>query len=301
MIDKDERKLIILTSPDWKDYALLDSGNNRRLEKFGDYTLIRPDKQAIWHPGLDDNEWRSANAEFLPGGGEKGGSWRFQNQVPQTWSIKYKDLEFWAHLSESKNLGVFPEQATHWDWLRKQIRRSYRSVNILNLFGYTGLASLAAASVGAQVTHVDASKYSITLARNNQMKCGLADRPIRWIVDDALKFVKRESRRGKKYDGIIMDPPKFGRGPKGEIWDVTKMLTKLLEECSKILSDSPIFFLITVYSVPISAITLQNLIKEIIQDNKYSVDVGEMGIVEESKGRVLSTAVFARWSFLEDK
>lgn len=295
MIDLVDRRLIVLTSPDWVDYTLLDSGNSQRLEKFGAYTLIRPDKQALWEPGLTDAEWRIASAEFIPGGGERGGSWSIKDRVPESWQLKYKNLEFYAHLGESKNLGVFPEQAAHWDWLIKQINKASRPANILNLFGYTGLATLAAASAGARVTHVDASKFSITLARNNQIKSGLADCPIRWIVDDAIKFVKREHRRGNKYDGIILDPPKFGRGPKGEIWDIMKMLAKLLNECANIISKSPIFILITVYAVPISAVTLHNLIREFIQD-RGSFEVGEMGIVEKSKGRVLSTAVFARWS-----
>jgi 23S rRNA (cytosine1962-C5)-methyltransferase len=295
MIEGNAHKLNILTSQDWEDYALLDSGDNRKLEKFGIYKLIRPDKQAIWKPGLSEDDWKSAHAEFKPEDGETGGRWRINNQLPRSWTLRYKDLEFTVHLGDSKSIGVFPEQAAHWDWMRGQLQQLPYPANILNLFGYTGLASITAAGAGAQVTHVDASRYSIGLARDNQKLSGLSDRPIRWIVDDALKFVKREYRRNKRYDGIIMDPPKFGRGPKGEIWDVMRMLPKLLEECSKILSKKPLFLLITVYAVPISAITLRNLIEGTFTNSGGCIDVGEMGILERSKGRILPTAVFARW------
>jgi 23S rRNA (cytosine1962-C5)-methyltransferase len=296
MITSDDQKLNIITSQDWADYVLLDSGNSRRLEKFGKYILIRPDKQAIWQPGLSEAEWKSAIAEFIPAEGEKGGRWSIKNKIPHSWSLKYRALEFMVHLGESKNIGVFPEQAAQWDWICEQLNKASHSAKILNLFGYTGLSSIAAASSGASVTHVDASKFSINLARDNQKLSGLSDHPIRWIIDDALKFVKREYRREREYDGIIMDPPKFGRGPKGEIWDVRKMLPKLLEECSKILSTKPILFLVTVYAVPLSAITLRNLLDGIIKTKNGCLDVGEMGIVERSRGRILPTAVFARWS-----
>jgi 23S rRNA (cytosine1962-C5)-methyltransferase len=296
MISSDTKRYLILTTDGWDDYALLDSGNNRRLEKFGPYILIRPDKQAIWEPGLAESDWKSAHSEFTPEKDEKGGSWNMRCPIPHSWSLKYRDLEFKVHLGESKNVGVFPEQATQWDWLRNQIDKVSHPVNILNLFGYTGLATLSAASTGAYVTHVDASKHSINIARENQVLSGLTDRPVRWIIDDALKFAKRENRRGRMYDGIVMDPPKFGRGPKGEIWDVRKMLIKLLDECRKILTSTPLFFLVTVYAIPISAITLRNLLEGLLEDYAGCLEVGEIGILENSRGRFLSTAVFARWS-----
>lgn len=293
-------RLCVFTSSAWKDYALLDSGDGKRLEEFGAYKLIRPDKQAIWKPGLSSNEWSSAHAEFIAGGGEKGGWWQFREQTPHFWTIKYRDLVLGVQVDESRNVGVFPEQAANWDWLTEQIMSVSDPVNILNLFAYTGIASLTAAQAGASVTHVDASKRMIHLGRENQNRSGLSKRPIRWIVDDVIKFVKREHRRGRKYEGILMDPPRFGRGPKGETWEVLKMLPMLLEECVKILSPEPLLFLITAYAAPISAITLGNLLRDNLHDYSGFVTAGEMGIIEKSLGRTLPTAVSARWSKLSD-
>lgn len=291
-----DQKLDLLVPTDWKDYALLDSGDNLRLEEFGSYKLIRPDKQAIWKQGLSSEAWKSAHAEFIVGGGETGGQWKYMTKMPHSWTIMYKDLVIAIHADESRNLGVFPEQAVHWDWLRSEIKRTSRPVNILNLFGYTGLASIAAASAGASVTHVDASKRMISFGRINQENNGLSDHPIRWIIDDVVKFVRREIRRGRKYDGILMDPPKFGRGPKGEIWEVMKMLPMLINECINLLTSEPLLFLVTSYSAPISAISLENIMNDIVRKFAGSVNLGEMGIVEKSLGRILPTAVYARWS-----
>jgi 23S rRNA (cytosine1962-C5)-methyltransferase len=295
MMDVKE-KLDVLTPSAWKDYALLDSGDSHRFEEFGLYKLIRPDKQAIWKRGLPNEAWKSAHAEFTIGGGERGGQWKYRAKISDSWTIMYKDLIIALHADESRNLGVFPEQATHWDWLRGEIKSASRPVNILNLFGYTGLATIAAASEGARVTHVDASKRMIRFGRINQDNNGLSDHPIRWIIDDVFKFVRREFRRGNKYDGILMDPPKFGRGPKGEIWEVMKMLPMLIDECIKLLSSDPILFLVTAYSAPISAISLQNILLDLIRKFAGSVTLGEMGIEEKSLGRILPTAVYARWS-----
>lgn len=291
-----KEKLDVLTSTAWTDYALLDSGDGFRLEKFGPYELIRPDKQVIWKRGLPGEAWKSAQAEFTLGRGERGGQWRYKAEIPESWTIKYKDLIIVIHADESRNLGVFPEQAANWDWLRREIKSASRPVNILNLFGYTGLATIAAAKAGARVTHVDASKRMIRFGRINQEKNGLIDHPIRWIADDVVKFVSRENRRGNKYDGIVMDPPKFGRGPKGEIWEVMKMLPNLIDECIKLMASEPILFLVTVYSAPISAVTLKNLMNDFLLKFPGIITLGEMGIEEKSIGRILPTAVYARWS-----
>ncbi|HEY9527492.1 MAG TPA: class I SAM-dependent methyltransferase, partial [Anaerolineales bacterium] len=224
------QQFTFLESSHWTDYALLDSGDGLKLERFGRYVFARPESQAMWKRSLDA-EWQNAHAVFVPTGEESGGHWDFKKKMEEKWEMKYildptqvvrGELKFWVMTTPGRHLGVFPEVAAHWDWLSGLIAQSKREVNVLNLFGYTGLASLAAAAAGARVTHVDASKKSVGWARDNQTLSHLGEKPIRWIVDDALKFVQREARRGIKYDGVILDPPKFGRGPKGEIWEVYK-------------------------------------------------------------------------------
>ena len=210
--------------------------------------------------------------------------------------MKYDSIRFWAMTTPGRHLGVFPEVASHWDFMADSVRKANRPVKVLNLFGYTGLASLVAAEAGAQVTHVDASKKSVTWARENQSLSGLNDKPIRWIVDDALKFVQRESRRGARYDGILLDPPKFGRGPKGEVWEVYKSLPQLFELCRAVLSDTPLFLIVTVYAVKASAIHLGQALQDVMSKSKGSVESGELVTREKSAGRLLSQAVFARWS-----
>src|SRR5512138_2706497 len=225
----------LLESARWKDYALIDSGDGLKLERFGKYVFVRPESQAMWKRSLE-KEWKNADAVFQPTGEESGGHWDFKKKVDEQWNMSYplsarldyasaqRGITFKAMTTPGRHLGVFPEVAAHWDWLSELIAGAKREINVLNLFGYTGLASLAAAAVGAKVTHVDASKKSVNWARDNQALSILDDKPIRWIVDDAVKFVQREARRGAKYDGIILDPPKFGRGPKGEVWEVYKSL-----------------------------------------------------------------------------
>lgn len=205
------------------------------------------------------------------------------------------ELRFWTMTTPGRHLGVFPEVAAHWDWCSDLISRSKREINVLNLFGYTGLASLAAAAAGARVTHVDASKKSVSWARENQALSGLADAHIRWIVDDALKFVQREARRGVKYDGIILDPPKFGRGPKGEVWEVYKSLPNLLDTCRACLSATPLFVVVTVYAVRASAIHVAQALEEMMEEFEGKVESGELVTREQSAGRLLSQAVYARW------
>jgi 23S rRNA (cytosine1962-C5)-methyltransferase len=290
-----EPHIILLKSPGWRDYSLLDSGNGRKLERFGTFTIIRPEVQAMWQTSSPQSEWQRADAEFKSGPGENGGNWVARKDFPERWQMRYGDLRFWAMLSGSRHLGVFPEQASHWDWIAEQIRQSSRTIKVLNLFGYTALASLTAARAGAQVTHVDASKKVITWGRENQSLSGLEDRPIRWLVDDAFKFVAREGRRSSHYDGLILDPPKFGRGPRGEVWEFFKLMPDLLAACRNLLSEKPLFIVLTAYAVSTSALTLYHSVKDLMTGSHGSFEVGELVTEEQSAGRCISNALFVRW------
>lgn len=295
MTEISQPSIAIYSPSDWKDYELLDSGNGSRLERLGPYTLIRPEYQAVWHPKLSKKEWAKADAVFHPTGDESGGYWKFQRTIDKTWRMRYKALRFFARLGNSRHVGFFPEQAVHWDWISGKVLSANRPVNVLNLFGYTGIASLAAVQAGARVTHVDASKKSISYARENQIESELDTKPIRWIVDDALKFVKREVRRQVSYDGIILDPPKFGRGPKGEVWEFFEALPVLLNECRLLFAKNPLFLVITAYAIRASAVSLYFLIQEIMQDYKGVLESGELALRETSGDRMLSMAIFTRW------
>lgn len=290
----------LLACPRWNDYALLDSGHGRKLERFGPYTFVRPEVQALWTPRLSPASWEAADAVFVPSGEESGGHWQFRRTVADSWPMTYGHLRFTAMTTPGRHLGVFPECAAHWDWaaekIEAQIQERGGEVRVLNLFGYTGLATLACAAAGAGVTHVDASKKSVTWARQNAALSDLADRPIRWIVEDALKFVQREGRRGVRYDGILLDPPKFGRGPKGEVWEVYRALPALLSACREVLSERPLFVILTVYAVKLPAVHLHTALAEMMQGTGGRVECGELVTVERSAGRLLSQAVYARWS-----
>lgn len=311
--------LTLLEATHWTDYELLDSGDGLKLERFGKYTFARPESQAMWRRALSASEWENAHAVFQPSAEESGGHWEFKKKVEEKWVMKYplsptplrmgegqgvRELKFWAMTTPGRHLGVFPEVASHWDFMADSVRKANldpehsrrERPNILNLFGYTGLASLAAAAAGASVTHVDASKKSVSWARDNQELCGLNDKPIRWIVEDAVKYVQREAKRGVKYDGIILDPPKFGRGPKGEVWEVYKSLPNLLETCRQCLSDNPLFVIVTVYAVRASAIHVAQALAEMMRKDKGEIDSGELVTRETSAKRLLSQAVYARWS-----
>lgn len=290
----------------WNDYALLDSGDGLKLERFGKYVFVRPESQAMWKRTLD-SEWKNADAIFAPSGEESGGHWDFKKKVEEKWIMEYdlipshslrrkEPLRFWVMTTPGRHLGIFPEVAAHWDWFNNRIANSKQQPNVLNLFGYTGLATLAAAYSGAKVTHVDASKKSVSWARENQALSRLEDKPIRWIVDDASKFVQREARRGVKYDGIILDPPKFGRGPKGEVWEVYKSLPNLLEDCRACLSDNPLFVVTTVYAVRASAIHIAQALEDMMAGFGGKIEMGELVTREQSAGRLLSQAVYARWA-----
>jgi 23S rRNA (cytosine1962-C5)-methyltransferase len=300
------KSFTLLEASHWTDYALLDSGDGLKLERFGKYAFVRPESQAMWKRSLDD-EWKQAHAVFQPSAEESGGHWNFKKKVEERWEMEYKltrrpplvkaegGIRFWAMTTAGRHLGIFPEVAAHWDWFSELISKSKREINVLNLFGYTGLATLAAASAGAKVTHVDASKKSVSWARENQAQSNLTDKPIRWIVDDALKFVQREARRDVKYDGIILDPPKFGRGPKGEIWEVYKSLPSLLEACRACLSENPLFVVTTIYAVRASAIHVAQAMEGMMTGFEGKIEMGELVTREQSAGRLLSQAVYARW------
>jgi len=284
----------LLEASNWTDYALLDSGDGAKLERFGKYTFARPESQAMWKRSLK-SEWENAHATFIPTGEESGGHWKFNKSIDEKWEMRYGKIRFWAMTTPGRHLGVFPEVAAHWDWFSDLIANSKREINILNLFGYTGLATLAAASAGAKVTHVDASKKSVSWARENQALSNLTEKPIRWIVEDALKYVQREAKRGVRYDGIILDPPKFGRGPKGEVWEVYKSLPNLLDVCRQCLSDDPLFVVTTIYAVRASAVHIAQAMEAMMDGFNGSIDSGELVTLEESAGRLLSQAVYAKW------
>ena len=286
---------ISLSSPDWEDYGLLDSGDGRKLERFAPYVLVRPEPRANWSPALPSGAWESAHAVFQPTKKDGSGRWRISSPIDSPWVMRYRGLRFQAHVSDSRHVGVFPENAAHWDWIGERIQAAQRPTRVLNLFAYTGLATLAAAQAGADVTHVDAAKKVVKIARRNQALSGLADRAIRWIVDDALRFVRREGKRGVKYDGIIMDPPKFGRGPKGQVWEFSRSFPALCRACRAILSERPLFVAITAYTRQSSPADLYHALDEMMAGLGGSIGAGELVTVEQSAGRVVPEAVFARW------
>ncbi len=286
----------LLEAKNWRDYELLDTGDGLKLERFGKYTFARPESQAMWSRALPKSAWEDAHGVFQPTGEESGGHWIIKKKIDEKWIMNYGGIKFWAMTTPGRHLGVFPEVASHWDFMADSIQKADSRPNVLNLFGYTGLASLAAAAAGASVTHVDASKKSVGWARENQELSGLGDRPIRWIVEDAVKYVQREIKRGVKYDGIILDPPKFGRGPKGEVWEVYKSLPNLLEMCRQCLSDHPLFVIVTVYAVRASAIHVAQAVDEMMKKYKGETDSGELVTREKSANRLLSQAVYTRGS-----
>lgn len=288
--------LELLASTDWKEYELIDSGNGAKLEQFGPYRFVRPEHQAIWMPALEEKQWKQAQAVFQPTGEESGGRWKFNQEIQDGWEMRYKALRFKALASPSRHMGVFPEQAVQWDWISQQIRSAGRPVRVLNLFGYTGLATLAAAQAGGQVTHVDASKKAIDWARTNQALSGLENKPIRWLVDDVEKFVQREVRRGSKYEGILLDPPKFGRGPAGQVWEFFEGMPELLQNCRLLLSDRPVFVVLTAYAIRASAMCIYYALQEALDGLGGKLTAGELVVNETSARRVLSMAIFTRWS-----
>lgn len=272
-------------------YELLDSGEGEKLERFGKIITRRPDPQALWGRSLDEAEWKKNNAFFASREGEKG---EWKGERIENWLAEIGGIKFNLKLSAFKHIGVFPEQQPNWSWIEDKIKSADRKVNVLNLFGYTGGASLAAAKAGAEVCHLDGSKTTVTLAKKNAETSGLADKPIRWILDDAIAFVQREIKRGRKYDGIIMDPPAFGHGPNGELWKIEDDLLPLIDLCEEVLSDDPLFFIINGYASGYSALAYENCLKEIFGDRGV-IECGELALVDKFDKR-LSAGIFARWS-----
>jgi 23S rRNA (cytosine1962-C5)-methyltransferase len=285
-----------LQTDGWADYELLDSGSKKKLERFSSHQLVRFEKDAIWKQSLPENVWGSADAEFTLSKGERIGSWKFLNKKPRSWSARIDGLEVRLNVSESRHIGIFPEQLENWRWIEQKITASRKKANILNLFGYTGVATLYAARAGASVTHIDASRKAIEIGKKSLQASELGEKPVRWLVDDAAKFIAREIRRGNKYDGIIMDPPKFGRGPKGEIWKFKKSVLNLFSLFGEILSDDPFLFIMTAYDIDQSAEDLAAWLEDLLKRYGGKIEFGDLIQHEKSSGRKIHQAVYARWS-----
>ena len=284
---------LVMECTGWDAYRLLDSGAGRKYEAFGPHSFIRPEPQAMWQPRLSD--WPAAG-EFVPGSDEDGGGrWNLSPEVPDGWELGWNDIRFTAQPTPFRHLQFFPDMAPVWDWMREQLA-GRTDAETLNMFGYTGLGSLALSDHG-RVTHVDASKKSVAQARENAALSGMEDRPIRWLVDDAAKFTAREVRRERRYDGIILDPPKFGRGPKNETWRLEEGLPGLIDDCAKLLDGNSRFLFLTVYAVRMSSLAIAGLLEEALCDLPGQVEHGDLAVREEGEGgRLLPTAIFARWS-----
>lgn len=288
------QNLVSLIGEPWADYGLIDSGHGRKLERYGRFRFVRPEPQAMWAPASPD--WQ-ADGEFLPGADEDGGGrWDLSRDVPTGgWPLAWRGVRFTAHNTPFRHLGFFPDMAPVWDWMRGRIAGA-ADPECLNLFGYTGVGTLALAAAGARMVHVDASKKSVDAARANAQLSGMADKPVRWLVEDAGKFVAREVRRGRRYDGIILDPPKWGRGPNGEVWKLEEHLPSLIADCRRLIDAESRFLFLTVYAVRLSALAIGELVRQQFGDLPGTVECGELGVREEARGLTLPTAIFARWS-----
>ncbi len=283
---------LVLSSKGLEDYALVDSGHGRKLERFGALLLDRPEEQAMWSPRLPREEWEKADALFTGDIDEEGaGRWKRHAGVPESWACKHGNIRYECRFTSFRHVGVFPEQEAHFSFMRDRLKAAGGTPALLNLFGYTGLASLVAAEAGAEVTHVDASKKAIAWARDNQKLSGMEDRPIRWILDDATKFAAREVRRERRYDGILLDPPKFGRGPKGEKWELFESLPEMLRLCREIVKPDG-FVILTAYAIRASFLSLHRLAEEALGPG---VESGELALADQAGG-LLATSLFARWS-----
>ena len=277
----------------WKDYEILDMSNGEKLERWGNVILVRPDPQIIWNKKSFPKKWNDINAKYNRSN-TGGGSWEYNKNVPKSWNIKYKNLTFNIKPMGFKHTGLFPEQAVNWDWMIDKIINAKREIKVLNLFAYTGGATVACLSAGASVFHVDSSKGMVTWAKENVISSCLQDRKVRYIIDDVVKFVNREIRRGNKYDAIIMDPPSYGRGTNGEVWKFEENISDLVELCSKVLSDDPLFFLINSYTTGISSKVLENILRLNI-DKKGKLSSGEIGIPMSNSNLVLPCGIYGRW------
>ncbi len=303
---------MILKTTKQKEYELVDTGDGKKLERYGKYLLSRPDPEAIWKKTLDDKEWEKADLEFIREGTKT--KWIIKNGVPNNWNILYGDLTFSIKPTSFKHMGLFPEQLPNWEWMEKIIKNvsgersclkgaqckalKSESIKILNLFAYTGGATLACAKAGAEVCHVDASKNAVFWARGNAELSGLREAPIRWLIEDVILFLKREIKRERKYDAIIMDPPSFGHGPKDELWKIEEDFLNLIDLCKQVLSDDPLFILINGYTAGYSAIAYQNILIDMMKDYKGDIETGELVIEESASKRLLPCGIFARWSSL---
>ena len=284
--------LATLIAEPWADYGLLDSGHGRKLERYGRFRLIRPEAQAMWAPASP--EWH-ADGEFIAASDDEGGGrWQLGRNVPREgWPLAWQDVRFTALCTPFRHLGFFPDMAPQWTWMRDQVQAHDE---VLNLFGYTGVGTLALAARGARMVHVDASKKSVEAGRANAALAGMSEKPIRWLVDDAAKFAAREVRRGRRYDGIFLDPPKFGRGPEGEVWRLEENLPGLVTDCRKLLDERSRFLVLTVYAVRMSAIAIAELLRQATGGLGGVIEAGEMAVREEARRLLLPTAIFARWS-----
>ena len=307
---------MILKTIKQKEYELLDSGDGHKLERYGNFLMSRPDPEALWKRNLNDKEWQGADLEFirtrLDSSARQDGTknkWIIKNGIPNNWNILYGDLKFSIKPTSFKHIGLFPEQLPNWEWMSELIRSGKRSclkgsqgktlksepVSVLNLFAYTGGATLACAKAGAEVCHVDGSKNAVEWARVNAELSGLTDAPIRWLIEDVKLFLKREIKRGRKYDAIIMDPPSFGHGPKDELWKIEEDFLNLMDLCKQVLSDDPLFILINGYTAGYSSIVYQNNLMDLMKDYKGKVEGGELVIEETKSKRLLPCGIFARW------
>jgi len=282
--------LTTIVAEPWDDWALIDCGNGQKLERYGPYKVVRPEPQAMWLPALES--W-DPDATFVPGSDDEGGGrWVQHRPVPKQWELSRGAVKFDASLTPFRHLGFFPDMAPQWDWMRERSA----DADVLNLFGYTGVGTLQLSNAGGRLVHVDASKKSVEQGKANAALSGMADKPIRWIVDDASKFTAREVRRERRYDGILLDPPKFGRGPEGEVWRLEDNLAPLLADCRRLLDGNSRFLVLTVYAVRMSALAIGELVKQVLDDLGGTVEMGEMAVREERRGLLLPTAIFARWS-----
>ncbi len=289
--------LKILTTTGSAGYELIDSGNGEKLERFGDYVLRRPDPQVLWSKKLEEKEWKKADATFVNSSNNNtdNAKWRIKDGTPKEWIIDLENLRFLIKPTAFKHTGIFPENIPNWKWIIEKIKKAKRPIKVLNLFGYTGGATLASVQAGAEVTHIDSSKSAITWARQNAEISGLNNKKIRWIEEDARKFVQREIKRGNKYDVIIMDPPAFGHGANNELWKIEDDFLNLLNSCLQILSDKPLFVLVNGYSAGYSAIAYSNSLQSAVEKNGGNIESGELTIAESNSNRLLPAGIFARW------
>jgi 23S rRNA (cytosine1962-C5)-methyltransferase len=287
---------VVMRTGAWPDYALIDSGDGRKLERYGRFRVVRPEPQCLWRPRLSAADWDGADAVFDPSDDEEAGNWRFRTGPIAPFPLAWNGVKFQGQLTSFRHLAFFPEQAANWAWLKGRVEAAGPGAKVLNLFGYTGVASLVCAAAGAAVTHVDASKRAIGWARDNAALAGLEDRPIRWICEDARRYVQREVRRGSRYDGIILDPPKYGRGPNNEVWRLFEHLPELSRLCAELLSENASFILLNAYAARISGVALAHLLAQDLNDRGGRIDWGELALQEEAGDRLIGLSFYARWT-----